>query len=216
MNGRALTLGDAGASNDDASYGGALPDPATLSLDWFRKQYSDFQSAMTRADEAYQAGSAAFILTGDEGIAYLLADYDSKASQIKALALTLNQGAEVVNAIGGRVPVLSIPRTLGALPLAIPAAVLAAAAAVSYWFTWSRGFASGMAEGIAAARAAAVQAGATPDVVAAIDAEAAKAQQAASSIFGNPLGSLAGVVKLGVIGGLAYLAWRSFNDVFDR
>jgi hypothetical protein len=215
-----LTLGDAGTPNDDESYTGEVSS-SPVSLDWFRGQLRQFQAALVTADEAYQAGSAAFVLTGDEGIALQLAEYDSKAREIKSLAETLNQGAEMVNAMGGRMPVLSIPQTLGALPaLVIPAVVVAAALGVGAWVSWARGFASGIVQGIDTARAAAIDANATAEVVAAIDSERAKAVRAQSTGFSLSSGLFSGtgwtLAKIAAIGGLAWLAWRSFNDVFDR
>lgn len=216
----ALTLGDAGAPGDDVSYTGDVSE-SPVSVDWFRNQLRQFQSALVTADQAYQAGSAAFVLTGDEGIALQLAEYDSKAREIKSLAETLNQGAEMVNAMGGRMPVLSIPQTLGVLPaMVIPAVVVAAALGVGAWVAWARGFASGIVQGIDSARAAAIDANATAEVVAAIDAERAKAVRAQSTGFSLASGLFSGtgwtLAKLAAIGGLAWLAWRSFNDVFDR
>lgn len=206
----ALTLGDAGTENTDESYEGQT---GALSIDWFRQKFTEFQLAMTAADEAYQAGLAAFVLTGDESIANLLAEYDSKASEIKTIAETLNSGAEIANAIGVRMPVLSIPQSLGALPaLVFPAVVVAAAAAVAGWYAWARGFASGVEHAIDAAR----QAGATPEVLQALTSEHEKATAAVGRLDLSPLISAGTWVKLLVVGGLAFLAWRSFNDVIDR
>lgn len=215
-----LTLGDAGTPNDDESYTGEVSS-SPVSLDWFRGQLRQFQAALVTADEAYQAGSAAFVLTGDEGLALQLAEYDSKAREVKTLAETLNQGAEMVNAMGGRMPVLSIPQTLGVLPaFVIPAAIVAAALGVGAWVSWARGFAAGMISGIDAARSRAIEAGATPEVIAAIDNERAKAVRAQSSGFSLASGLFSGdgwtLAKIAAIGGLAWLAWRSFNDVMDR
>lgn len=207
----ALTLGDAGAPNDDTSYGGAVDTP--ISLDWFRDKLREFQVAMNAADEAYQAGSAAFILTGDESIALLLAEYDTKAGEVRALANTLNQGASIVNALGGRAPVLSIPQTLGALPaFALPAAIALAAASVASWYAWAHGFASGMERAIVVAR----DAGATPDVLAALQTQAEKARESVKLLDLSPLSSVGSLVKLAGVAFLGWLAWRSFGDVLER
>lgn len=207
-----LTLGDAGASNDDASYTGDVSN-VPLSMDWFRQKFSQFQQAMNAADQAYQAGSVAFILTGDEGIAQLLAEYDTKAGDVRAIATTLNEGAGIVNALGGRMPELSIPQTLGALPaFVLPAAVAAAAAAVAGWYAWAHGFASGMERAITVAK----DAGAGPDVVQALESEATRARQAVRLLDLSPLSTMGGWVKLAVVAGLGWLAWRSFGDVMER
>lgn len=216
----ALTLGDAGASNDDASYTGDVS-TSPVSMDYFRARYLEFQQAMTAMDRAYQAGNAAYFASDppDEGLYNLLIDYEQNASQVKAIAQTLSTAAAAVNALGGRLPGLSIPPSLGAVPMvAIGAAALVALASVSHWLAYSRGFSAGMVDQLERVRAMPSNAGKQE-----IEAALNQAVQARAESLQNPLGSLfdtfsavPGIVKLAVVAGLGWLAWRSFGDVLDR
>lgn len=209
------TLGDVGP-HDDASYEGEVS-TVPLSMDYFRSKYLEFQQALNAADAAYAAGFVVYSETGDENLANLISEYQNSAETIKSIAETMNMGAAAANAIGVRLPVLSIPQTLGALPaFVVPAVVAASLTAAVYWSGRLRGFSIGVAEGIAQARGAAVSAGAAPEVIAKIDAELVKAKQSVSWFDGFSLSKLPDWAKLLGIGALAFLAYKSFNDVFDR
>lgn len=204
-------LGDAGAGGDDTSYSGAPVAPSAFSLDYYRAKYAEFQQVLTALDAAYNAGVDLWSVTQDEVLAQKLDEYEARRGMVKTTAEALNFAAQAVNAAGGRMPVLSIPGSLGALPpLLIPAGVLAAVATI---IVWGRGFIAGLVQYMQDAQALAAQD--TPEKKAALAAALAKAR-AAQAEADTPLASAANIVKWGAIAFGAWLAWRAFSDYRDR
>lgn len=210
MSGVAM-LGDAGAPNDDASYTGDVSS-SPLSVDWFRTKYTEFQGVMNALDASYQAGLYVHSqIEANPRIDELLTDYERKSGEIKSLAETLNLGASAANAIGVRMPVLSVPATLGVLPaFVVPAVVAAAAAAVAGWIAYARGYASAMAEAIAEVETGVTDPTERAAVIAALEDKRQQAMNSVAFISGSPLSMLAGPLKIVIIGGLAYFAYRAF------
>lgn len=205
------TLGEAGVPHDDETYGGTETSP--VSLDYFRSQYLKFQQVLIDADAAYTVGVNLMAMAPDAELAALLDDYQARATWVKGIAATLNSGAELVNAMGGRMPSLSIPGSLGAGPLVVPVAVLVALGAVSIVVDYFGGFQAGVSQ--AGARCAAViQAREDLDdeqkreILAQIAGELNKLKSTrAPGIFG----SLEGVGKWLLLAGAAFVAWRAYT-----
>lgn len=210
-----ILLGDAGAPNDDTSYTGEVSD-SPVSADYVRAKIREFQSIMNALDLSYNAGLQTWHETGqtDAELDRLLREYESNSGQIKALAETLNIGAEAANAIGLRMPALSIPQTLGVAPLAIimPAAVVAAIAAVSGWLSYSVGYSAAMTDAIRVVRG---ELGNT-EQAARIEAELRKAEAAQRAINMPGLSQISGAVKLVSIAALAFLGWRVWSEIADH
>lgn len=217
------TLGEVGP-HDDQSYTGELS-TAPVSMDYFRAKFLEFQQALNAGDRAYQAGVAAYFAIEPTSAEYdelysALLDYESRATEYKGIAETLNMGANIVNTLGGRLPQLSVPQSLGALPgLIVPAGVALALSAAVGVITYLTGFVAGMNRIIATIERQPENAS-KAEILAAAKAEASKAVSEMSvnplSGVGATLGSFAGLLKIAVVGGLAYMAWKSFNDVMDR
>lgn len=216
------TLGDVGP-HDDQSYTGEVS-TSPVSMDYFRAKFLEFQQAMNAGDRAYQAGVAVYFATDPDSQEYaelyaLLIDYESRASEYKGIAESLNLGANVVNSLGGRLPVLSIPQSLGALPaLVLPAGVLLALSAAVGAISYMVGFTAGMESTLRKIEAMPDNA-TKPEIVAAVR-EAVEARKQITlnplSGIGATLGGVAGLVKVAVVGFLGYMAWKSFNDFADR
>lgn len=202
------TLGDVGP-HDDVSYEG---DTSVVSLDYFRDKYREFQVCMNAADQAYQAGLSVLQIAPDPEIDRLLTEYESESSRVKAIAEALNMGASIVNAAGGRMPVLSIPQTLGLPPLLMPAAVVAAVAAAATYVGWSLGYVGAMTRAIEVVN----ESTASAEAKAEITRQLQRAKAAAQLGSGTSLSLLSGPVKILAIGALAFLAWKAFGDVLDR
>lgn len=206
--------------HDDESYTGEVS-TSPVSMDYFRAKFLEFQQAMNALDTAYQAGTAAYFASDppDEEIYALLLDYEQNAAQIKGIAETLNMGANLVNSMGGRMPSLSVPQSLGFLPaLTLPAAIVGAIAAVATWMTYSLGYVRGMKAAIDRIIQSVPEAQ-RPALVAALSQTAEAERQLVSnplSSVGAAFGGVAGLVKVAVVGFLGYMAWKSFNDVMDR
>ena len=202
------TLGDVGP-HDDESYTG---ETSLVSFDYFREKYREFQVCMNAADQAYQAGLVVLQITPDPEIDRLLTEYESQSTMVRTTAEALNAGASIVNAAGGRMPVLSIPATLGLPPLLMPAAVVAAVAAAATYVGWSLGYVSAMTRAIEVVN----DSSASAEAKAEITRQLQRAKTAAQLGSGTSLSLLSGPVKILAIGALAFLAWRAFGDVLDR
>lgn len=198
------TLGDAGAPNDDGSYAGATPGNS-MSMDYFRSKYLEFQQMLTAIDSAYNAGVDLWSVTEDETLATMLDEYQARKAWVKGTAEAMNAAATAFNALGGRMPTLSIPGSLGAVPFLLPAAVVAAVATV---IVWGRQFIAGLVTYMQDAQALAAQD--TPAKKAALAAALAKTR-AAQQDAESPLASAAGAVKWVAIAAAAYLAWKAFD-----
>lgn len=213
--GRALALrrpglGEAGVSHDDQSYEGEQSD-SFFSGDYYRSKAREFQVALNAMDDAWNAAQSALILGVDEATAeYIvawLADFDSKRTQARMIAEGINLTASVVNSAGGRMPVLSIPGSLGAVPFLIPAAGIAAFAAVASFVAWAQIQSNGLAERLRIAYE-----NATPEVRAQMSAEVARAEASARTIAASSgLGALAPMLKLGALALAAYLGFRALG-----
>jgi hypothetical protein len=204
------TLGEVGP-HDDASYTGEVSS-TPLSLDYFRTKFGEFQQCMNAADQAYQAGLVVSQIAPSDEIDALLTDYESRSVGLKTTAEAMNAGAAIVNAMGGRLPVLSIPQTLGLPPLVVPAAVVAAVAAAAAYVSWSLGYVQAMTRAIEVVN----NSTASAEAKAEITRQLQRSRDAARIGSGTSLALFSGPVKLIGIGILAFLAYRAFNDVMDR
>lgn len=211
----ALTLSDARTGNTDDSYTGEVSD-SPVSADYVRNKIREFQAVLNALDESYQAGLAAWHADGqsDAELDRLLRDYESQSVGMKATAEALNLGAELSNAVGVRMPVLSIPQTLGLAPagLLLPAAVVAALAAVAGWVTYSIGYSAAMTEAIAVVHGRLGNTEAARE----IERQLQRAKDAQTRINLPDLSQIAGGVKLLAVVALGFLAWRAFGGMIDR
>lgn len=202
------TLGEVGP-HDDLSYEGPS---SAVSLDYFRQKYGEFQQCMNAADQAYNAGLLVHQISPSEEIDALLLDYEQRSAGVKATAEALNAGAAAVNAMGGRMPVLSIPATLGLPPLLLPAAVVAGVAAAATYVGWSLGYVSAMTRAIEVVNESTADA----ESKAEITRQLQRSRDAARIGSGTSLALFSGPLKIIALGALAFLAYKAFNDVFDR
>ncbi len=199
-------LGERGAPHDDESYGGT--DESLVNLDYFRSKVREFQVCMQSLDMSYQAGLAAYSLSPSDRLRELLDEYQSRAGELVATAEAINAGAALVNSMGGRMPVLSIPSTLGLPPMLLPAAAVAALGAVAFYVGWAGGYMSAMTDAIAEVQ----QSDAPADVKAAITAQLMQAREAHRvGTSTRLLGVLAGVpsvTKWLVLGVGIFALWQ--------
>jgi len=141
-----------------------------------------------------------------------LTEYETKSIGIKGAAEAMNAGAAIVNSLGGRMPVLSIPQTLGLPPLVVPAAIAAGVAAAASYIGWSLGYVSAMTRAIEVVNDSTADA----DSKAEITRQLQRAKDAARIGSGTSFGMFAGPLKLAAVVALGWLAWRAFGDVVDR
>lgn len=207
-------LGDAGASNDDASYTGEVS-TSPLSLDYFRAKYAEFQVALQSADAAYRAAQTALEVSSipadvRAGLRAVMTQYESRRATLRNTAQILNEGARLANAVGLRMPQLSIPQTLNAIPFMVPIAIAGGVAVAVSLVQWINGFVGTARTYIL--RAQQFSAAATPEERQALVAAAAAADAAQAQTASSPLARFAQPLKWAAIAFAAYLAWKAFSD----
>jgi hypothetical protein len=201
-------LGDARMPNDDASYEGEQS-TSLLSLDYYRSKAREFQVLMNALDEGYRAAVATLEIGVDAETAdYLrnwIADFESRRAYLRTIAEGINLASNAVNSAGGRMPVLSVPTTLGLVPIAIGAAGVAAFAAAAAAITWGAQFISGLNQRMAQAQ---LLDAASPEARDRIAVETSRVNAAAQAFNFSPLTALAPLLKWGAIAAAAWLAWK--------
>ncbi len=201
----------------DEGYSGEAPSTSLLSWDYYRTKAREFQSLMNALDDGYRAATNTLALGVDDATAdYLhrwIDEFDSRRTALRGIAEGINMAAAVVNTAGGRLPVLSIPSTLGALgvlpAVALTATSIAAFGAVAAAITWGAQLLSGLNERLATAQL--LDAQATPEARGALAAEVSRARQAQDSWALSPLAALGPLLKWGAIGLGAwalYMLWQ--------
>lgn len=204
-------LGDAGTDNSDASYTGDVSD-SMLSIDYYRQKAREFQGILNQVDATANAARGAIDadispeLSADLGA--LLSEFDAKKLAFRMAAEGINAGAAVINSAGGRFPTLSIPQGLGFAPFVIPvaavAAIGAAAALIAWGVTWIHGVNRRLIYEQLTSKG-------TPAQQAELARLIGQSEAAAVTSSESPLASVAGVVKWGAIGLIAWMAWQAFE-----
>lgn len=194
----------------------AEPDSASqsvLSADYYRDKIREFQVTMNGLDSAYQGiitllGTPYIDTETWNQLDAAAREFESKRAMIRQTAEAMNLGANAWNAFGGRMPVLSIPGTLGFLPFVPPAAFLAAVAAAGALVLWASGWLETTAR--VAERYAMIAVADTPEQKAEIVASWQRIENAKREADGSPLTQIAGVVKWGAIAALAFVGYRAW------
>ena len=133
-----------------------------------------------------------------------LADLQNNTIALQIAAGAVNTAAEGANALGARVPELSIPQSLAALPIIAIAAIAAAVAGTA----WAVSYAVGKMEDAKVILSTnQTIAGAPPDQQAAV-ASALSKVQAAQASAASPWGTLS---TLAMWAGIAVAAWFGFK-----
>lgn len=203
-------LREAGLTHDDTSYEGEQSG-SVFSLDYYRGKAVQFQNVLDQVDQAARAAQLAIESDVDpeltQDLLTMLDEFDAKKAMFRFAAEGINAGAAVINAAGGRFPSLSIPRGLGLAPL-IPAAAIAAVGLAATLITWGVRWIDGVNHRLLVAQALAKG---TPDQQAKLAEAVIMSEQSARASSSSPLASIAGAVKWGAIGLVAFLAWRAWQ-----
>lgn len=209
-------LGEAGAPHDDVSYAGADPAASALSLDYYREKVREFQTTLTALDAGYAAAENALVnLPLDpetqQGLSDWINEYQGKRWTLKATAEAINMGAAAINAAGGRMPVLSLPQTLGIAP-AIPVAAIVATATAATLILWGRDALKILRDYLARAQLLDT---ATPEQRQELARAMTEADSAVRIAESSGVAALAPVLKWGAIAIGAYLAWKALAPMIS-
>lgn len=199
----------------------AEPDSAAqsvLSADYYRDKIREFQVTLNGLDSAYREVIELLgtpYIDGETWAALdaVASEYESRRAMIKQTAEAMNMGAAAWNAVGGRMPQLSIPGTLGFLPFIPPAAFLAAVAAAGTFVLWASGWLDTTARIVE--RYAMIAAADSPEQKSEILRSWQTIENAKREAEGSPLAQIAGIAKWGGIAALAFLgyrAWRAYRS----
>lgn len=206
-----VTLGERGGDYSDEGYTGDVS-TSPVSLDYWRSKAREFQTVLNSLDLAYGAAREIMNLPVDQDTADYMSqavwEYEGRRAGIKAIAEAVNAAAATVNAMGGRMPSLSIPQTLGVPPLVIGAGAIAAFGAMAAAIVWGREWIIGVNQ-----RAQSMQLlqEVAPEDRSAAARAALEIQSAASVSSESTFSAIAGYVKWGAIALAAWLAWRALK-----
>lgn len=188
-----------------------------VTVEYWRQKAGEFQVTMNSVDEiARESYNLLELLPNSPQRDALIAGLDEmegKRAGLKIAAEGINAAAAVINAAGGRFPVLSLPPALGLPPLVMPAAAVGAFTMAAAWIAWAVGWNRGQAAAVREG-AALLESIADPELRSQTAAQVAIIRantEAAAARSDSPLASIAGVVKWAGIAALAFFAFRAFQ-----
>lgn len=189
------------------------PDNSAFSLDYYRNKAREFQETLNAVDMTYSSinellsASISDDLRNDLNLA--LNEFESKRAQFRLTAEAINAGAAIINSLGGRFPVLSVPGNLG-LPIAVPVGVIAAVGVAASLALWGSQWISGINERLKMQLA--IDAQNTPEAKAAIAKSIVDTDNALRQSDSSIWSTLGGSLKWIGLGVVAYFAWREYQN----
>jgi hypothetical protein len=196
-------------------YTGECYDPNSLSrfgsLDYYRDRVREMQVSLNALDAAAQEMQRIVALPlppAEYALAVdWLTDFDSTRSRLVTAAQAINLAADAANAVGVRMPVLSIPQRLAAVP---PVAIAAVAAAIGAG-AWALAYA---ADKIAAYRTIAQR---TQMIMSLPESERAAVAAGLNRVDlaqaqASPLVQVANILKWVALGVAGWFAFRAAQD----
>lgn len=202
----------------DEGYTGEVVDSGSVTqyadIDYYRNKIREFQSYLNALATTGDQMSALLPQVSDadlsSSISTWLSDLQSNTGALRLAAQTVNAAAEGANAFGVRMPVLSIPQQLAALPLAAVAAIAGAVAGTA----WAVSYAiAKMQDAQVILSNNQTIANAPPEQQAAIAASLSKIQSAQAGASGGWLGSLSNIVMWGAIAVAAWFGFKAFREL---
>ena len=188
---------------------------APVALSYYQQKIVEFQNLLNGMDAAAQAAQSALWDDIDPKLSAdlqtYLNEFDSKKWEFKAAAEALNLAINGANLVGGDFQNITIPQTLGVVPLVaagvIAAAVATAAALIVWGNTWLQGLNQRLRD---QELIGSVTDPAKRDALikTQLEVEAAAAEANAS-----PLSSISNIVKWLAIGAVAYFAFSAYKQV---
>lgn len=191
---------------------------SALSVQYYRNKVAEFQSVLDALDQGARAARAA-VETGalawedEQDLTALLMEYEERKATLRTTAETINAGAAAWNSLGGRMPSLSLPSGLGALPV-IPLALIGAVAVAATLIVWGRTWLQGLNARMQ--HAMFLEAIKDPEKRAEVAAAASAAASAVQAAESSPISSIANIAKWISIGALGLIAWKAWSEWNDR
>ena len=187
--------------------------PVTLS--YYQQKIVEFQNLLNGMDTAAKAAQSALWddiapkLSAD--LQTYLDDFDSKKWEFRAAAEALNLAVNGANLVGADFPNVTVPQTLGVVPLVAAGVIAAAVATAAALIVWGNTWLQGLNQRL---RDKELLASVTDPVKrdkliqTQMEVEAAAVEASAS-----PLSSISNIVKWLAIGAVAYFAFSAYKQV---
>jgi hypothetical protein len=196
----------------EAGYG-YTAQPAELS--YYQQKIIEFQNVLNGMDAAAQAAQSALWDDIDpklsEDLQTFLDEFNSKKWEYKAAAEALNLAINGANLVGGDFPNISVPQTLGVVPLVAYGVIAAAVATAAGLIVWGNTWLTGLNQRL---RDQALIGSVTdPAKRDALIAAQVAVDQAAVEAQASPLTSISNIVKWLAIGAVAYFAFSAYKQV---
>jgi len=187
--------------------------PVTLS--YYQKKIVEFQNLLNGMDAAARAAQSALLDDIDPKLSAdlqtYLDDFDSKKWEFRAAAEALNLAVNGANLLGADFPNVTVPSTLGVVPLVaagvIAAAVATAAALIVWGNTWLQGLNQRIRDQELLAQVT------DPAKKDALIKTQLEVEAAAAEANASPLSSISNIVKWLAIGAVAYFAFSAYKQV---
>jgi len=186
-----------------------------VSLSYYQQKIVEFQNLLNGMDKAAQAAQSALWDDIDpqlsKDLQAYLDDFDSKKWEFRAAAEALNLAINGANLVGADFPNVTVPSTLGVVPLVaagvIAAAVATAAALIVWGNTWLQGLNQRLRD---QELIGSVTDPAKRDKLIQTQLEV---EAAAVDANASPLSSISNIVKWLAIGAVAYFAFSAYKQV---
>ena len=188
---------------------------APVALSYYQQKIVEFQNLLNGMDAAAQAAQSALWDDIDpqlsKDLQAYLDDFDSKKWEFRAAAEALNLAINGANLVGGDFPNITVPSTLGVVPLVAAGVIAAAVATAAALIVWGNTWLQGLNQRL---RDKELLASVTDPVKrdkliqTQMEVEAAAVEASAS-----PLSSISNIVKWLAIGAVAYFAFSAYKQV---
>jgi hypothetical protein len=196
----------------EAGYG-YTAQPAELS--YYQQKIIEFQNVLNGMDAAAQAAQSALWDDIDpklsEDLQTFLDEFNSKKWEYKAAAEALNLAINGANMVGGDFPNITVPQTLGVVPLVAYGVIAAAVATAAGLIVWGNTWLTGLNQRLR--DQALIGAVTDPAKRDALIAAQVAVDQAAAEAQASPLTSISNIVKWLAIGAVAYFAFSAYKQV---
>ena len=188
---------------------------APVALSYYQQKIIEFQNLLNGMDAAAQAAQSALWDDIDpqlsKDLQTYLDDFDSKKWEFRAAAEALNLAINGANLVGGDFPNITVPSTLGVVPLVAAGVIAAAVATAAALIVWGNTWLQGLNQRL---RDKELLASVTDPVKRdQLIAAQVAVEQAAVEASASPLSSISNIVKWLAIGAVAYFAFSAYKQV---
>jgi hypothetical protein len=186
-----------------------------VSLSYYQQKIVEFQNLLNGMDTAAKAAQAALWDDIDPKLSAdlqtYLDEFDSKKWEFRAAAEALNLAVNGANLVGGDFQNITVPNTLGLVPLVAAGVIAAAVATAAALIVWGNTWLQGLNQRL---RDKELLASVTDPVKRdQLIAAQVAVEQAAVEASASPLSSISNIVKWLAIGAVAYFAFSAYKQV---